>query len=320
MTRVESAVTSVTWLPFAALDSLPDLPLGIAVAHYDEPPGDQLGDLAALREADAFREANELRAWIDVEGGRIVDYGVEGRSLAGRSAEPGIEQLRFPAVQLPVIRPEAEVRDGCIRFVQTAGGSIGLPAPRPIRGKPYVHIGAAVAWTTLELVLHADGRSQGRLVAASPFPRHSVYGADGGLVAEHGLDDFEGWYRDAFRDETPWGAIDELEEELTNVVFGTGARFTRRRLDAGETLVVQGEPGDEMFLLLDGSLDVEIDGRIVAQVGAGAVVGELALLGDGRRQATLRAARPSRVAVLGPEHVAGTRLAELALARRLAQR
>jgi CRP-like cAMP-binding protein len=80
---------------------------------------------------------------------------------------------------------------------------------------------------------------------------------------------------------------------------------------------VQGEPGDEMFLLLDGSLDVEIDGETIAQVGAGAVVGELALLGDGRRQATLRAARPARVAVLGAEQVAGTRIAELALARRL---
>ena len=48
--------------------------------------------------------------------------------------------------------------------------------------------------------------------------------------------------------------------------------------------------------------------------GSGAVLGELAVLGDGRRTATLRAVRASRVAVL-----AGTsRLAELALARRTA--
>jgi CRP-like cAMP-binding protein len=105
---------------------------------------------------------------------------------------------------------------------------------------------------------------------------------------------------------------------LTQVVFGNDAGFSRRRLASGETLVEQGDPGSEMFLLLDGSLDVEIDGETIAQVGSGAVVGELALLGDGRRQATLRAARPSRVAVLGREQVEGTRLAELALARRLA--
>ena len=315
MTRVESSITSVTWLPFAALEALPDLPLAIAVAHHDERPGERLGDLDALRENDAFREANELRAWIDVEGGRIVDHGVGGRAHIARGAEAGAEQLRFPAVPLPVIRPDAEVRDDSVRFVQTVGGSIGLPAPRPVRGKPFAHIGSTVAWTTLELVLHADGRADGRLVAASPFPRHSVYDAEGALVAEHGLDDFGGWYEEAFG-ETPWGSVDELEDELTKVVFGTDARFVRRRLAFGETLVEQGDPGAEMFLILDGAFDVEIDGATVARVGAGAVVGELALLGDGRRQATLRAAGPARVAVLGPEHVAGTRLPELALARR----
>ena len=53
--------------------------LGIAVAHFDEPPPEPLGDVARLRAADAFREANELRAWVDVENGRIVDHGRGGR-------------------------------------------------------------------------------------------------------------------------------------------------------------------------------------------------------------------------------------------------
>ena len=313
--RVESSVTSVTWLPFAALEALPDLPLGLAVAHHDERPGERLGDIEALREADAFREANELRGWIDVEDGRIVAHGVDGRGHIGRSVEPGAEELRFPAVQLPVIRPDAEVRADRVRFVQTSGGSIGLPAPRPIRGQAFAHIGSAVAWTTLELVLHADGRSEGRLVAASPFPRHSVYDGDRRLVAEHGLDDFAGWYDDAFG-ETPWGSVDALEDELTKVVFGSDGRFERRRFSRGETLVRQGERGSEMYLVLDGAFDVEVGGETVARVGAGAVVGELALLGDGRRQATLRAAGPARVAVLAPQHTGGTRLPELALARR----
>jgi hypothetical protein len=59
--RIESSVTAITWLPFAALDRLPELPIGIAVAHYDEPPGDVLGDLDAWRDADRFREANQLQ-------------------------------------------------------------------------------------------------------------------------------------------------------------------------------------------------------------------------------------------------------------------
>jgi Cyclic nucleotide-binding domain len=310
--RIESSVTAITWLPFALLDAMPNLPLGIAVAHYDEPPPDPLHDLDGLRDADTFREANELRAWIAVEDGRIVDHGRDGRGVVtGARLDAGPDQIAFPAVEFPVLRPDVEVGDGFVRFGQTVGGRIGLPAPRPLRGKPYLHIGSATAWTTLELTIRADGSSEGRLVAASPFPRHSLYGPYGSLVSEHGVDDYDGWYRESF-EESPW-AGGRLEEELDEIVLRSGANLQRRRLGPGAILVQQGEPGTDMFMLLDGVLQVEIDGETVAELGSGAVFGELAVLGDGRRTATLRAVRASRVAVL-----AGTsRLAELALARRM---
>jgi hypothetical protein len=219
------------------------------------------------------------------------------------------------------------VGDGWARFTQTVGGRIGLPAPRPVQGEPYFHFGSALAWTTLELVLRVDGGAEGRLVASSPFPRHSVYGAGGRLVGEHGLSDFEGWYRQSFSDATPWGdalttaaAVEaQLEEELTRVALRTNAKLPRRRLETGETLVEQGEPGADMFMLLDGHLDVEIDGETVARVGAGALLGELAVLGDGRRKATLRATRACRIAVLPAEAIGGSELAALALERREGQ-
>ena len=311
--RIESSVTAITWLPFAALDRLPELPIGIAVAHYDEPPPEVLDDLDELRDADRFREANQLEGWIEVDRGRIVDYGRDGRSVvtgAGLDLDGG--QIAFPAIEFPVIRPEPEIGDGFVRFQQTVGGRIGLPVPRPLRGRGYFHIGSAQAWTTLELVVRADGSSDGRLVAASPFPHHSIYDAEGSFVSEHGLTDFAGWYRE-WHDESPWTG-DELEDELDWVAIRNGAHLERRRLGLGETLVEQGESGADMFLLLEGMLDVEIDGETVARVGSGTVLGELAVLGNGRRTATLRAARPSRVAVLTPTH----RLAELALARRQA--
>jgi Cyclic nucleotide-binding domain len=311
--RIESSVTAITWLPFAALDSLPELPIGIAVAHHDEPPPLVLGDLDELRDADRFREANQLQGWIEVEAGRIVDYGRDGRSLVpGAGLDLDADQILFPAIEFPVLRPEPEVGDGFVRFQQTVGGRIGFPVPRPLRGRGYFHIGSALAWTTLELVLRADGSSDGRLIAASPFPRHSLYGDEGTFVSERGLTDFDGWYRE-WHDESPWTG-DELEDELDRVAIHSGARVLRRRLDRGETLVEQGTSGTDMFLLLEGMLDVEIDGVPVARVGSGAVLGELAVLGEGRRTATLRAARRSRVAVLTPTH----RLAELALARRQA--
>jgi hypothetical protein len=325
--RVESSVTAITWLPFAALDALPNMPLGFAVAHYDEPPGERLGDLDELRGADAFREANELRAWVEVEGGEIVAHGRDGRGVvSGVGLKLGPDQVAFPAVEFPVIRPDPDVGEGRARFTQTVGGRIGLPAPRPVQGEPYFHFGSALAWTTLELTLHADGRADGRLAASSPFPRHSVYDSDGRLQSTAGLESFEGWYSESFGEATPWGdsdapavlgAIEEqLEQELTRIALAANARLPRRRLELGETLVRQGEPGRDMFMLLDGLLDVEVDGETVARVGAGSVLGELAVLGDGRRKATLRAARACRVAVLPAEVIGGSELAALVQRRR----
>ena len=223
--RIQSSVTAITWLPFAALDALPELPIGIAVAHHDEPPPVVLGDLDELRDADRFREANQLDGWIEVERGRIVDYGREGRSVvtgAGLDFDGG--QIAFPAIEFPVLRPEPELGDGFVRFQQTVGGRIGFPVPRPLRGRGYFHIGSAQAWTTLELIIRADGSTDRRLVASSPFPHHSLYGDEGRFISDHGLTDFVGWYRE-WHDESPWTG-DELEDELDWVAIRKGPSFS----------------------------------------------------------------------------------------------
>ena len=81
--------------------------------------------------------------------------------------------------------------------------------------------------------------------------------------------------------------------------------FERVQLTSGETLLRQGEPGDCMFLLASGRLRayVERDGRevIVGEVGRGEVVGEMALLIDEPRSATIRAIRDSELFRLSKE-------------------
>jgi hypothetical protein len=317
--RIDSSATAITWLPFEALDRIPVVPLELAVAHYDEPPPEVLPELDELRRRDAFREANELRAWIKVAGDEIVDYGQSGRSMIGDGPELETQQVSFAAVEFPVIQPEPEVGDGWARFTQTVGGRIGLPAPRPVVGRPYFHVGAVSAWTTIEVLLRADGTSETRLVAASPFPRHSLYGSDGRLVDVFGAVEFE------LGDGTPWGdertpafatAVEsELERRLAMSILRDGVKLVRRRVARGETLVEQGQPGHEVFVLLDGVFDVEIDGAVVAQVGSGAILGERAVLGEGRRTATLRAVRSSRVAVIGAEEISRRRLVEISVSR-----
>jgi hypothetical protein len=81
--RIESSVTSITWIPSDAIGGMTKLPFEAGVAHYDEPPPDRIEDLDALSDRDAFREANELRAWVEVEDGKIVDAGHLGRGLIG---------------------------------------------------------------------------------------------------------------------------------------------------------------------------------------------------------------------------------------------
>jgi hypothetical protein len=317
--RIDASATAITWLPFAALDRIHVIPLELAVAHYDEPPPEMVPDLDDLRRQDGFREANELRAWIEVDGGEIVDYGQTGRSLLGEGPELEAQQVSFAAVEFPVIQPEPEAGDGWVRFMQTVGGRIGLPAPRPVVGRSYFHVGAVSAWTTLELLLRADGATETRLVAASPFPRHSLYGSDRRLVGVFGAHEFE------VGDGTPWGdertpafaaAVEsELERRLSASILRDGVKLIRRRVARGETLVEQGRPGHDLFVVLDGVFDVEIDGEVVAQVGSGAILGERAVLGGGLRTATLRAVRSSRVAVIGSDEISRRQLVEISASR-----
>jgi hypothetical protein len=318
--RIDASATAITWLPFAALDRMPFVPLELAVAHYDEPPPTTAPDLERLRRQDAFREANKLEAWIEVVDSEVVDYGQRGLSLI---SDPRLEleqrQVAFPSIEFPVIQPEPEVGDGWARFTQTVGGRIGLPVPRPVAGRPYFHVGAISAWTTLEVLIHSDGSSETRLLAASPFPRHSLYGSDCRLLDVYGGVELE------LGDGSPWGneetpafaaAVEsELERKLATSILRTGAKLVRRRVAPGETLVEQGRAGVDLFILLDGLLDVEVDGETVAQVGSGAILGERGVLGDGLRTATLRAVRSSRVAVVGSDQIARPQLLEISASR-----
>jgi len=213
-----------------------------------------------------------------------------------------------------------------VRFTQTAGGRTGMPAPRRVRGKPFFQINSAIAWTTLGLTIKADGSSEHELVGASPFPRHWVYDKDGKLVQKSGMIDFEEWYRESYGKNTPWGDEDSpafvtevesaLERELSRSIMREEAASKPSQLGVDDTLTEQGDPGNELYLLLDGVLSVEVDGETVAEVGPGAILGERAVVEGGRRTATLRAVTPAKVVTVPADQVEPSALEELAGARR----
>src|SRR6266513_1913842 len=59
----------------------------------------------------------------------------------------------------------------------------------------------------------------------------------------------------------------------------------------GETIMEKGTPGDAMYVLLWGTAELEVGGR-VHKPGAGQVVGEMALFSRKKRTATVTAAAP----------------------------
>jgi hypothetical protein len=323
--RIESSVTSVSWIPKGATEGFNRLTFGLLrVAHFDPPPSDVLGDLDELLATTSVRFVNRLEAWIEVQDGRVVDAGQSGGGRSGRTRVGyGPASIAFASAPMPELRPEPEVGDGWVRFAQTAGGVVGIPTPRRVRHPPYVQITPSIPWTTLTLTIHADGTVQQRLTGASSFPRHWVYDHAGRLVAKSGFIDYDSWWREAFGTHTPWGdeesapivtAVESaLERQLSVAVIDAKPRF--RRLQAGRTLVRQGEQGQELFLLFDGVLQVEVDGEPVTQVGPGAILGEMALLQDGRRTATLRAVTPCRVAVVPRDQIDRAALEEIARGR-----
>ena len=281
--RVESSVTSISWIPSEAIKGMTKMPFEIGMAHYDAPPPDVIEDLEALRLADRFRFANELRAWIEVEDGKIVDQGYSGQGHIG-STKVALGLGLWPtvtvaAVSLPDRQLEPERGETSVRFVQTAGGKTGVPMPRRVKYPPFVQFSAPLAWTTLGLTIHADGRVEHEVVGASPFPRHWIYDAQSKLAHKTGVIDFKTWYSKAFGGHSPWGDEDSpalvtevesaLERELSVHIMRSGASPRITKVAEGQTLVEQGDPGSELFLLLDGVLSVEVDGKKVADLGPG---------------------------------------------------
>src|ERR1700680_1191186 len=104
--RIESSVTSISWIPSEAVQGVTKVPFEMGLAHYDDPPPDHIDSLAALQEADRFRFANHLSAWIEVDGGRIVDRGQAGGGHIGSTTiRLGGKGMSFAGGGVPGQRP-----------------------------------------------------------------------------------------------------------------------------------------------------------------------------------------------------------------------
>jgi voltage-gated potassium channel len=71
---------------------------------------------------------------------------------------------------------------------------------------------------------------------------------------------------------------------------------------AGTMLTRRGEPGDEFFLILDGTVNVHVSEEKSVPLGPGAFFGEMSLLDGGTRSATVVSETPIRLLVVNREN------------------
>jgi CRP-like cAMP-binding protein len=68
---------------------------------------------------------------------------------------------------------------------------------------------------------------------------------------------------------------------------------------AGQELLSQGAFAREFFVIADGRVRVERDGKVIGSLGPGDFLGEIALIDGGKRTATATTEGPCRLLVLG---------------------
>ena len=207
------------------------------MTRYDDPPPEILGDLDEWFAAERFRFANHLTAWIDVEDGLVAGAGYFGRGYISCTRIGPHAEVTFQPAEFPEARTAPEMTPRGAWFTQTTGGRTGLPAPRPVSGKPYVQWRAPTVWTTLTLFIGADGSARGEMTGASPFPRHWIYDHQGQLAAKSGLADFRDWLLTSHGLHTPWG-----QEDSRPLVTVAESALERQLSAGGRTCPARARP------------------------------------------------------------------------------
>ena len=75
-----------------------------------------------------------------------------------------------------------------------------------------------------------------------------------------------------------------MESSILNMVQTLG---TPRIYQPGEKVFVEGSPGNSMYVVLDGNIEICVGGKSVEVAGRGSIIGEMALIDSSTRSATV---------------------------------
>lgn len=68
------------------------------------------------------------------------------------------------------------------------------------------------------------------------------------------------------------------------------------QIPAGQTIFQEGDPGDAMYVVLDGAVDIVHKGKVIEKVETGSIFGEMALIDDQPRSAAAITSTDSQIA------------------------
>ena len=71
-----------------------------------------------------------------------------------------------------------------------------------------------------------------------------------------------------------------------------------KRYAAGETIFMEGDPGDLMYLIVEGKVNIVTYGTVLENVSLHGIFGELALIDNSPRSAAALASEPTEVALI----------------------
>ena len=70
---------------------------------------------------------------------------------------------------------------------------------------------------------------------------------------------------------------------------------------SGVKIFQEGEPGTEMYVVLKGDVELSVGGKIIASVGKGGILGEMAIIDNNPRSATAYARTDCELIVINEE-------------------
>lgn len=185
----------------------------------------------------------------------------------------------------------------CYMSPEQARGDRMKLDPPPLRRLPR-RVTAVQGAHTAATYVSADRSTTPSLAASGAFPAPRQVAADGQVPPELERIVMRAMAKSA---DERYASIAALRDDLVRFMRG-GGEFPRKAFDAGTTILREGEPGDAAYINVAGRCDIqkEMPGgtETLVSIGPGAVFGEMAIMTEGPRTATVVATEPTTVMVV----------------------